>query len=56
MSNFSAVSVSASGCLTSITSTSREKYLPISRPLISSLPAPGRRKTRAVEVLRRPVP
>ncbi len=56
MSNLSAVSVITSGWRMIIFSMSLGKYSSMLRLLIVMLPLPGLRYTRAVDVLRRPVP
>ena len=56
MSKRSVISNSSRGCRTIIRATSRPKYPSSGRRLIVMLPLPLVRKTRAVEVLRRPVP
>jgi hypothetical protein len=55
-SNLSAVSVIASGCLICVRSASVGKASSMGLRLMTMAPVPGRRKTRAVDVLRRPVP
>ena len=56
MSNLSAVSVTTSGVLICVRSDSVGKKDSNGRSLILTAPVPGRRNTRAVDVLRRPVP
>ena len=56
MSNLSAVSVSTRGVRIWVRSASVGKNASKVRSLMRMAPLPGRRKTRAVDVLRRPVP
>src|SRR5262249_9565975 len=56
MSNLSAVSVTTSGVLICVRSASVVKNFSNGRWLTVTAPLPGRRNTRAVDVLRRPVP
>jgi len=56
MSNLSAVSVMAGAVLIYIRNASVGKNASNARWLIVTAPVPGRRNTRAVDVLRRPVP
>ena len=46
----------SSGAVASLAKFSCEKYFSASRSLTTTLPEPSVRRTRAVEVLRRPVP
>ena len=55
-SNLSVVSVTAIGCLICVRSASVGKAVSIGLRLMMMPPVPGRRNTRAVDVLRRPVP
>ena len=55
-SNVSTFCVSSNGCITTIRPVSRWKYSFKGRPLITILPEPRLIKTRATELLRRPVP
>src|SRR6185369_11074239 len=54
--NVPAVSVEASGCLAATRCDGVTKYSSKARPLTLNSPLPGRRYTRAIAVLRRPVP
>ena len=56
ISNWSAVSDVSNGCLIRVRSDSAGKLLSSGAWLTRMVPLPGLRKTRAVEVLRRPVP
>ena len=47
---------SLSGAITVVRCVARGKYSSIVRPLIHVVPSPGRRMTRATDVLRFPVP
>src|SRR5579884_1186438 len=54
--NVAADSVETSGCFADTRWVSVTKYCSIGRPLTLNSPLPGRKKTRATAVLRRPVP